>query len=128
MELSISGVELSSFRVLRLLRTLRPLRLISHNISMKIVVTALLESVVAIMNVGIVLLLVWLMFAILGVDLFAGKFYSCEIESIETKDKCEEYGYDWTNKEHNFDNVFEAMLTLFVVVSQEAWPDIMYSA
>lgn len=28
----------------------------------------------------------------------------------------------------NFDNVKEAMLTLYVVASLEAWPDIMYQA
>lgn len=44
---------------------------------MKIVVNALLESLVAIMNVGIVLIIVWLMFAILGVSLFGGKFSQC---------------------------------------------------
>lgn len=77
-ELSISGVDLPFIKVLRLLRTLRPLRFISHNLSMKLVVTALLESMMAIFNVVIVLLIVWLIFAILGVSLFSGKFYSCE--------------------------------------------------
>jgi hypothetical protein len=43
---------------------------------MKVVVTALLGSMWAILNVIIVVLLVWLMFAILGVSLFGGKFYS----------------------------------------------------
>lgn len=78
LELAIAGVDLSIIRIFRLLRTLRPLRFISHNISMKLVVTALLESLVAIINVGVVLIIVWLMFAILGVSLFGGKFYHCE--------------------------------------------------
>ena len=76
-EYAISDVDISVIKVLRLLRTLRPLRFISHNISMKIVVIALLESVSAIVNVMIVVILVWLMFAILGVSLFSGKFYFC---------------------------------------------------
>lgn len=41
-----------------MLRTIRPLRFISHNVSMKIVVNALFNSVVAIINVGIVVVIV----------------------------------------------------------------------
>lgn len=50
---------------------------------MKIVVNALIKSISAIANVGIVLITVWLMFAILGVSLFKGKFYSCSNENID---------------------------------------------
>lgn len=95
---------------------------------MKLVVTALLGSIVAIMNVGIVLIIVWLMFAILGVSLFGGKFYHCEMETIDNMEDCELYGYSWINFDHNFDNVLEAMMTLFIVSSLEGWPDIMYVA
>ena len=77
-EFLVAGVDIPVIKILRLLRTLRPLRFISHNVTMKIVVIALLESIGAIINVMIVVILVWLMFAILGVSLFGGKFYSCE--------------------------------------------------
>jgi len=51
------------------MRTLRPLRFVSHNVNMKIVVTALLSSTGALANVFIVLFLVYLMFAILAMSL-----------------------------------------------------------
>lgn len=55
---------------------------------MKLVVTALLESVSGIFNVAIVVLLVWMMFAILGMNLMAGKLNYCySKESINV--------YDW---------------------------------
>ena len=73
-DLIFDGIDLPVIKVLRLLRTLRPLRVISHNSGMKIVVSALIESVGHILNVLIVVLVVWLMFAILGVNLFGGKF------------------------------------------------------
>lgn len=63
-----------------MLRTLRPLRFISHNVAMKTIVTALLESVGSIANVAIVVIIVWLMFAILAMNLFGGKFYYCSID------------------------------------------------
>jgi hypothetical protein len=68
-DIAVTSVDLSFVRILKLLRTLRPLRFISHNVQMKLVVTALLESVSGIMNVVVVILLVWMMFAILGINL-----------------------------------------------------------
>lgn len=41
-DVSVSSINLSFVKILRLLRTLRPLRFITHNRSMKILVSALL--------------------------------------------------------------------------------------
>jgi hypothetical protein len=77
-DMAFSDIDLSFIRILRLLRTLRPLRFISHNKSMKLVVTALLESVSGIFNVLIVVLLIWMMFGIFGVSLMKGKTKYCK--------------------------------------------------
>ena len=69
-DISTTSINIQSIKVLRLLRTLRPLRFLSHNLSMKIVVTALIESLISICNVVVVLLLFGLIFAIIGVYLF----------------------------------------------------------
>ncbi|CAG9314125.1 SCN4A_2 [Blepharisma stoltei] len=123
----LSTVNISFIRVLRLLRTLRPLRIISHNVSMKIMINALVESLVSVFNVAIVMLVCWLIFAILGVSLFAGTLYSCENPNIENQVDCEKNGYNWTVFDFNFDNVLEAMVSLFVLTSQESWTDYMYA-
>lgn len=68
-DVGVTTVNLRFVRILRLLRTLRPLRFISQNIQMKLVVTALLESISGIMNVVLVIVLVWMMFAILALEL-----------------------------------------------------------
>jgi hypothetical protein len=75
MDMSLSNFNLPVLKILRLLRTLRPLRVISHNVSMKLIVSALFESVGAISNVVLVVSVVFIMFAIFGMNLFAGKFY-----------------------------------------------------
>jgi hypothetical protein len=77
LDMALSGVDLPIIKILRLLRTLRPLRVISHNVAMKLIVASLLESVGAIFNVVIVVLAVWLMFAIFAINIFAGKFFYC---------------------------------------------------
>lgn len=125
-DLSINSINLPVIKVFRLLRTLRPLRLINHNLSMKVAVSALIDSMIAICNVLVVIFVVWLVFAILGVSLLSGKMHYCEVELIESKSDCEDLGYTWLNSDLNFDNVLEAMVTLFIVMSQESWPNRMY--
>lgn len=73
-DMSLDNVDIPAIKILRLLRTLRPLRFISHNSNMKTMVEALIKSVGHIINVAVVVVIVWLMFAILGVNLFGGKF------------------------------------------------------
>jgi hypothetical protein len=58
-DISFQGLDLGALKTLRLLRILRPLRFISHNQNMRLVVTALLESVSGIANVFLVILLIW---------------------------------------------------------------------
>jgi hypothetical protein len=48
---------------------------------MKVVVIALFESVVAIFNVLIVVLLIWIMFAILGMSLLGGRMGYCDVDN-----------------------------------------------
>lgn len=113
--------------VFKVLRAFRPLRFISKINSMKSLISALISSFNAIFNVIIVLFVIWFMFAILGVSLFAGKLYECENPLLETENECIQAGFKWINSEANFDNILEAFLTLFVVSLLELWNEIMYA-
>ena len=130
LDMLLTGSDLQFIKILRLLRTLRPLRVISHNVALKMIVIALLESVGGIFNVTIVVIMVWLIFAIMGVNSFGGKFFYCSIDMyvLHTQNECEFAGGKWMVYDHNFDNVLRAMNTLFIVSSLEGWPDIMLQA
>jgi len=52
---------------------------VSHNPSMRLIVTALLESLKPMLNVLIVICLVWLMFAILAVNIVGQKLGYCNM-------------------------------------------------
>ena len=67
---ALTDFDITLIKILRMLRTLRPLRFISHNSAMKTIVTALLSSLGGIVNVAIVVMAVWLMIAILAVNLY----------------------------------------------------------
>jgi len=129
-DLALEGVDLPIIKILRLLRTLRPLRFISHNSEMKMVVVALFSSIGGIFYVAIVIIIVWMMFAILAVNLFGGRFQYCSIEPYQhhTELECLLANGEWQTYDSNFDSVPQAMLSLFVIASLEGWPDIMYQA
>ena len=129
-DFSVSSIDIPVIRVLRILRTLRPLRFISHNSEMKLIVTALLESVGHIINILIVIVMIWLMFGILAVNLFAGKLFYCSVDtySISTADEWRLVNGDWQVYSVNYDNVIIAIQNLFVLTTLEAWPDFMWEA
>jgi len=78
--MSLDGFDLPALKILRMLRVLRPLRFITHNYELKMVVVALLDSVGGIFNVLIVVAVVYLIFAIMGVNFFMGTFVYCSID------------------------------------------------
>ena len=67
--------QLAMIRSLRTLRALRPLRALSRFEGMKVVVNALIGAIPSIFNVLLVCLIFWLIFSIMGVNLFAGRFF-----------------------------------------------------
>ena len=78
LSLAIEGsANLTALRSLRTLRALRPLRAISRWQGMKIVVNALMYAIPSIINVLLVCLVFWLIFSIMGVQFFGGRFYRC---------------------------------------------------
>lgn len=113
-----------------MLRILRPLRVVSHNVQLKMIVIALMDAAGSIVNVIIVVLVVWLMFAIFAVSTYKGTFFYCSIDKYDYQDKyeCIDKGGEWLRYDSNFDNIGQAMMTLFVVSSLEGWPEIMHQA
>jgi hypothetical protein len=71
------GGDISFMKVLRMLRVLRPLKAISRNRGMQLVVRCLIASLSSIGNVLIVAFVLFFAFAVAGYALFGGKFYSC---------------------------------------------------
>jgi len=66
-----------------MLRILRPLRFISNNPSLKILVNCLLDSLGGLVNVILVILLIWMMFAILFMNLLAENSGYCFKDGLD---------------------------------------------
>uniref|UniRef100_A0A3Q3FXD1 Sodium channel protein n=1 Tax=Labrus bergylta TaxID=56723 RepID=A0A3Q3FXD1_9LABR len=122
--------DLGPIKSLRTLRALRPLRALSRFEGMRVVVNALVGAIPSIMNVLLVCLIFWLIFSIMGVNLFAGKYYYCYNETSEesflkyvvnNKSQCFDLinqnftEVRWKNVKINFDNVGSGYLALLQV-------------
>ncbi|XP_071661446.1 sodium channel protein type 5 subunit alpha isoform X5 [Patagioenas fasciata] len=134
--------EMGPIKSLRTLRALRPLRALSRFEGMRVVVNALVGAIPSIMNVLLVCLIFWLIFSIMGVNLFAGKFGKCinktegdmplDPKIINNMSDCILYNvsgtFYWTKVKVNFDNVGAGYLALLQVATFKGWMDIMYAA
>lgn len=88
--------------VLRLFRLLRVLRLLSAVPKLQLLVNALLKSLPSMLYVTLLLLLLFYVYAVAGVMFFA------------------------KNDPVHFGNIFDALLSLFRIVTLEDWTDVMY--
>ncbi|XP_035912775.1 sodium channel protein para isoform X42 [Anopheles stephensi] len=127
---------IQAFKTMRTLRALRPLRAMSRMQGMRVVVNALVQAIPSIFNVLLVCLIFWLIFAIMGVQLFAGKYFKCvdknkttlPHEIIPDVNACKAENYTWENSPMNFDHVGKAYLCLFQVATFKGWIQIMNDA
>ena len=140
---SSSAGAVSVLKILRVLRVLRPLRAINRAKGLKTVIQAVIVSVSSIQNIVMVTLLLQFMFSVIGVQLFKGKFNSCNDISKKTEAECQgeyiSYAYSdtsrpvvversWERYPFHYDNVGGGMLTLFIVQTFEGWPAILYTS
>jgi voltage-gated sodium channel len=98
----IPGINGGFIAVIRLARVLRVLRLINALPQLRLLVDAMLKSIPSMGYVGILLGVLFYIYAAMGVFLFGG------------------------NDPVHFANLQRAMVTLFQIVTLEGWADIMY--
>uniref|UniRef100_A0A8C7FQ99 Sodium channel protein n=1 Tax=Oncorhynchus kisutch TaxID=8019 RepID=A0A8C7FQ99_ONCKI len=122
--------DFAAIKSLRTLRALRPLRALSRFEGMRVVVNALIGAIPSIMNVLLVCLIFWLIFSIMGVNLFAGKYGRCvnqtgyihNVSMVNNKTDCRAMNdtqFYWTRVKVNFDNVGAGYLALLQVVDEQ---------
>jgi voltage-gated cation channel len=96
---------------------------------MRIVVNALMYAIPSIFNVLLVCLVFWLIFSIMGVQFFGGKFFKCidedgevlPISVVNDRWQCHDLNYTWINSKITFDHVGMGYLALFQVATFEGW-------
>ncbi|KAI1884137.1 hypothetical protein AGOR_G00223350 [Albula goreensis] len=141
--LDVSLISLMADRLgyseLRTFRALGPLRALSRFDGTRVVVNTLVGAIPFMFSVSLVCLFLWLIFCIMGVNMFAGKFYYCinittwemfHASEVDNKTQCFDLMWmnmsRWINHIDNFDNVRNGYLSLLKVASFSGWKGIMY--
>jgi len=130
-------VDLGFIKSLRVMRVLRPLRLLSRHRGLKLAISALFNSLPSIANLLLIVMFFIFMMAILCTTLFSGQFWYCSVDhlalddfaqrdGIITRYDCLLYGGEWANPDFQFDNTIESMITLVSIQSTEGWVDTMW--
>ena len=78
MLLADSIPQLKALKAIRTMRALRPLRALRRFPGMKLAVNCLLRSIPLMLPMALVCILFFIIFGILGLQFFAGKFWYCE--------------------------------------------------
>ncbi|XP_076836896.1 voltage-dependent N-type calcium channel subunit alpha-1B [Brachyhypopomus gauderio] len=133
-------------RTLRAVRVLRPLKLVSGIPSLQVVLKSIMKAMVPLLQIGLLLFFAIVMFAIIGVEFYMGKFhntcfkmdtgeqtadYPCGAESpsrvCPSGTECRGYWKGPNFGITNFDNILFAILTVFQCITMEGWTDILYN-
>ena len=133
-----AGASIGFIKTLRVFRVLRPLKSVQRLPKLQAVFNGFITSLVNVAPILAIYSLFMLIFAVIGVELFAGKFFYCTDESKMTESECigdmiveyddrfrpiEVVERAWEQREFHFDNVLNAYLSLYVFSTGAGWPD-----
>eukprot|EP00756_Hemistasia_phaeocysticola_P021955 Hpha_TRINITY_DN15803_c5_g1::TRINITY_DN15803_c5_g1_i1::g.189890::m.189890/K04852/CACNA1E; voltage-dependent calcium channel R type alpha-1E len=123
--------------LLQLFRSFRVFRLITRSESAKVVLYAVVGAMPQVFNGLIVCAFAFILFAILGVQLLKGDMWECNDEAILHMVNCTGNFSDhhsglmrvrkWQAREYNFDNLGNALFTLFKISLSEMWVNAMFA-
>uniref|UniRef100_A0A4X2MC37 Voltage-dependent P/Q-type calcium channel subunit alpha n=1 Tax=Vombatus ursinus TaxID=29139 RepID=A0A4X2MC37_VOMUR len=146
--LATVGTEFD-LRTLRAVRVLRPLKLVSGIPSLQVVLKSIMKAMIPLLQIGLLLFFAILIFAIIGLEFYMGKFHTTCFEEV-TDDiqgespapcgteepartcpngtKCKPYWEGPNNGITQFDNILFAVLTVFQCITMEGWTDLLYNS
>ncbi|RDD37663.1 Sodium channel protein 60E [Trichoplax sp. H2] len=135
--LTVNLLPRNIYLIARTTKAIGPLRVIRRVQSIKMMFLAILESIPKIMNVFLVCMVFWYIFAVSGIYFFGGKFFRCIYVSnsslvdsalVGDKDSCKGNDYKWTNSLIHFDDFPQAIILLFHVATFDGWKRALYNA
>ena len=86
------GTDAGWARIFRMLRVLRPLRIVSKYENIRVIIDSIIESISGVTATVLLAFFFIVIFAIVGLNLFSGKFWSCQEEPSLTRLECEAAG------------------------------------
>ncbi|CAJ1052911.1 voltage-dependent P/Q-type calcium channel subunit alpha-1A isoform X2 [Xyrichtys novacula] len=142
--LSKVGSQLD-LRTLRAVRVLRPLKLVSGIPSLQVVLKSIMKAMIPLLQIGLLLFVAILMFAIIGLEFYMGEFHKTCFDEV-THEIVDELPCGtaeparlclngtvcrsgWLGPNYGitqFDNIMFAVLTVFQCITMEGWTEMLY--
>eukprot|EP00960_Hanusia_phi_P062015 765019-Hanusia_phi.AAC.2 len=127
---STAVVAIRIIRIVKGLRALRPLRILAQTTGLRILLSTLAGAWKPIISAALVSVAVFLVIAILGMQVLSGNLHFCSDPMIWTKEACN--GTDpsgtnrvWEKDSFNFDWIGDGLIYVYVLASQDNWPALM---
>jgi hypothetical protein len=118
--------SLKTIKVFRSIRSIRPLRMVTRMRELRSIVNCLFLTVPAMGNLLIITLCFYLVFGILGVNLYKGVLGNCSNPIYKSYSSCVENQFTWASLDNNFDNILYSFLVLFQLSMSQSWKEIMF--
>ncbi|CAD2221594.1 VIC family transporter: calcium ion channel [Angomonas deanei] len=140
--LSLAGVYYAPMRVGRVVRSLR---LLSSHDRMNVYFTALARCLAHVWRVLVYLAVLYVFFAVLGMQFFAGRLHHCTDQTMHSRDDClglsamdetsssastsapAEVDNRWVSPFLSYDHFGKSILTVFVVSTTSDWTPYMWA-
>ena len=137
--LTASDIELQIFKILRMGKLIRPLRVLSRNEGLKISIQALIVSIPAMMRLMMIVMLFFVIFAVMGINLLKGRLYACSLDGVTLSPSqqeklilnqidCVNYGGEWKPYYKNFDTLDKSLMQMYTMSRTVGWAEFMYRA
>lgn len=125
--LGLFASKSDALRGLLLIRLWRPMSLIYKRKYINDLLSALLSSLYQIVNVFLAVFIVWLVFSIIGIQLFHDRFGFCDYRSNfgVSQDQCAEENGEWEIFVLNFDNIYHALVSIFALSTLDNWANLL---
>jgi hypothetical protein len=104
---------------LRALRLFRLIKLVRNNYTLRCLLDSIAETLSQVANFMVILAIFIYVFALLGMEIFAGKFMF---------DRDGNYDANGTLSRQNYDEILWAIVTVFQVLVGDQWNEVMYKA
>jgi len=137
------GSDLGFIKTLRVFRVLRPLKSVQRLPKLQAVFNGFITSIVNVAPILSVYGLFMMIFSVVGMELFGGKFFFCSDQTKMTEADCTGYSIDdvdslghpisfsaneWLQHDFHFDNFPNAFLSLYVFSTGASWPDGLWNS
>ena len=125
-DMVLTDKNIRYIRSLRMIRTIKPIRIITNSENLYLMSKTLMSSIYALSNLLISCFIFMIILSMIGVSIFKNDlYYYCLDNPKYNEEQCFKYNGQWIYNESNFSNFFQALKVIFELMVAEDWSNLM---